>query len=271
MGTCCDHEFICKGGKDAVVKARKAIERFKAKHAEYSGNGDCCFDHVPEISAAGSKLRWACYSVGLVDKVRTSLVRLTKASDLEFHDYIGCTDGTNEGWLTVYEDGKIRERHEFRADISMRVALAVVALSRAQDDAAFADLIGSYRDATDGNILVEANGGLMLAAEDAEYERCVHGVEYERDGVIAGYVDESLSAYPQFLANRAHQKELLGLLRFFITTKAWVDKLRLCEPETREHIAGLVARLERLEIARVAMAPSRKRAGRVQGREAIRI
>ncbi|OYU45639.1 MAG: hypothetical protein CFE44_06415 [Burkholderiales bacterium PBB4] len=269
MGTCCDHEFICKGGKDAVEKARKAIERFKAKHAEYSGNGDCCFDHVPEISAAGSKLRWACYSVGLVDKVRTSLVRLTKASDLEFHDYIGCTDGTNEGWLTVYEDGQIRERHEFGADIGMRAASSVAALIRGLNDAAFADLIASYRDATEGNILVETHQELML--EDEKYERCVYGVEYERDGVIAGYIGESLSAYPQFLANNIHQKKLLRLLRAFITTRAWVDKFRLCEPETREHLAGLVARLESLEIAGVAKAPSRKRAGHVQGREANRI
>lgn len=269
MGTCCDHEFICKGGKDAVEKARKAIERFKAKHAKYSGNGDCCFDRVPKISADGTELRWACYSVGLVDKLIKSLARLTKEIDLEFHHYLGCTDGTNEGWLTVYEDGKIRERHEFRADISMRAALAVVALSRGQNDAAFEDLIASYRDATYGNILVKTHEELML--EDEKYERCVYGVEYERDGVIAGYIGESLSAYPQFLANRAHQKELLGLLRFFITTRAWVDKFRLCELETPQHIAGLIARVESLEIAQVAKAPSRKRAGHVQGREAIRI
>ena len=269
MGTCCDHEFMCKGGKDAVEKARKAIERFKAKHAEYSGNGDCCFDHEPEISTDGTELRWACYSVGLVDKLIKSLARLTKESDLEFHHYLGCTDGTNEGWLTVYEDGQIRERHEFRADISLRAALAVVALIRGLNDAAFADLIASYRDATDGDILVEANDGLML--EDEQYVRCVYGVEYERDGVIAGYIGESLSAHSQLLSNATHQKELLGLLRAFITTKAWVDKFRLCEPETREYVAGLVVRLERLEIARVAKAPSRKRAGQVQGREAIRI
>jgi hypothetical protein len=275
MGTCCDYEFMCKGGKDAVEKARKAIERFKAKHAEYNGNGDCCFEHEPEISAKGTELRWACYSVGLVDKLRKSLARLTEKCDLEFHDYIGCTDGTNEGWLTVYEDGQIRERHEFGADIGMRAALAVVALSRGQDDAAFADLIASYRDATEGNILVEANGGLMLAAEDEdedeEYERCVYGPEYEQDGVIAGYIGESLSAYPQFLANNIHQKKLLRLLRAFITTRAWVDKFRLCEPETRQHLTGLIARLESLEIARVAKAPSRKRSGHVQGREAVRI
>jgi hypothetical protein len=269
MGTCCDHEFICKGGKDAVEKARRAIERFRAKHAEYNGNGDCCFEHEPEISAKGTDLRWACYSVGLVDKLRKSLARLTGTSDLEFHDYIGCTDGTNEGWLTVYEDGQIRERHEFGADIGMRAAMAVVVLIHAQDDSAFADLIASYQDATDGYILVEPHKKLML--EDEQYERCVYGVEYERDGVIAGYISESLSAYPQFLANRAHQKELLVLLRFFITTRAWVDKFRLCEPETRQQVAGLIARLESLEIAGVAKAPSRNRSGQVQGREAIRI
>ena len=269
MGTCCDHEFICKGGKDAVEKARKAIERFKARHAKYNGNGDCCFDHEPEISMEGTKLLWACYSVGLVGKLSKSLARLTSACGLEFHHYIGCTDGTNEGWLTVYEDGQIRRRHQFGAAIGMRAAEAVVALSRAQDEAAFADLIASYRDATEGNILVETHQELML--EDEKYERCVYGVEYERDGVIAGYIGESLSAYPQFLANNIHQKKLLRLLRAFITTRAWVDKFRLCEPETREHLAGLVARLESLEIAGVAKAPSRKRAGHVQGREAIRI
>jgi len=269
MGTCCDYEFMCKGGKDAVEKARKVIERFKARHAAYNGNGDCCFDHEPEISTDGTELRWACYSVGLVDKLIKSLARLTKESDMEFHHYLGCTDGTNEGWLTVYEDGQIRERHEFRADISMRAALAVVALSRGQNDAAFSDLIASYQDATEGNILVEPHQELILV--DEEYERCVYGVEFEQDGVIAGYIGESLSAYPQFLANNIHQKKLLRLLRAFITTMAWVDKFRLCEPETRQHITGLIARLESLEIAHVAKAPSRKRAGHVQGREAIRI
>jgi len=269
MRSCCDHEIFFKGGKDSVEKSRKAIERFKAKHAKYSGNGDCCFDRVPEISADGAAMRWVCYSVGLVDKLIKSLARLTKESDLEFHHYLGCTDGMNDGWLTVYEDGRIRERHVFGADIGMRAASSVVALSHRLNDAAFEDLIDSYRVANFGNICVEAHQELILV--DEKYERCVYGVEYERDGVIAGYIGEFLSAYPQFLANRAHQKELLGLRRYFITTRAWLDKFRLCEPETRQHITGLIARVESLEIAQVAKAPSRKRAGRVQVREAVRI
>lgn len=267
MGTCCDYEFMCKGGKDAVEKARKAIERFRAKHAEYNGNGDCCFDHELEISAAGTKLRWACYSVGFVDKLRKSLFRLTGTCGLEFHDYIGCTDGTNEGWLTVYADMEIRERHKFGAAIGMRAAEAVVALSRAQNDAPFAELIASYRDATDDGFVWESE--VVSAEDDEEDDGDYTGLEIH--AAIAGYIGESLSAYPQFLANRAHQKELLVLLRFFITTRAWVDKFRLCEPETRQHITGLIARLESLEIAQVAKTPSRKRAGHVQGREAIRI
>lgn len=272
MGTCCDHEFICKGGKDAVEKARKAIEKFKAKHAEYNGNGDCCFDHEPEISAAGTKLRWACYSVGLIDKLRTSLVRLTGSCGLEYHDYIGCTDGTNEGWLTVYEDGKIRERHEFGADVGIRAALAVVALSRGQDDAAFADLIASYRDATDDGFVWESE---VVSAEDDEDDEDEEddgdNTGLEINAVIAGYIGESLSAYTQLFASPVHQKKLRKLLRSFTSTKSWMDKLQLCEPETREYVAGLVARLEGLEIAGVAKAPSRNRAGHVQGREAIRI
>lgn len=270
MGTCCDYEFMCKGGKDAVEKARKAIERFRAKHAEYNGNGDCCFEHEPEISGKGTKLRWACYSVGLVDKLRKSLARLTETCDLEFHDYIGCTDGTNEGWLTVYEDGQIRERHEFGADIGMRAALAVVALSRGQDDAAFADLIASYRDATDDGFVWESG---VVSAEDNEDDEEDDGdnTGLEINAVIAGYIGESLSAYSQLLESLVHQKKLRKLLRSFNSTKSWMDKLQLCEPETREYVAGLIARVESLEIARVAKAPSRNRAGHVQGRESIRI
>lgn len=267
MGTCCDHEFICKGGKDAVEKARKAIERFKARHAKYNGNGDCCFDHEPKISADGTELRWACYSVGLVGKLSKSLARLTSACGLEFHHYIGCTDGTNEGWLTVYEDGQIRRRHQFGAAIGMRAAEAVVALSRAQDEAAFGDLIASYRDATDDGFVWDS--GMVSAEEDEEDDGNNAGLEI--NAVIAGYIGESLSAYSQLLESLAHQKQLRRLLRSFNSTKSWMDKLQLCEPETREYVAGLVARLERLEIARVAIAPSRKRAGHVQGREAIRI
>lgn len=269
MGLCCDHEFMGKGGKDAVEKARKTIERFKAKHAKYSGNGDCGFDRVPKISADGTEVLWVCYSVRLVDKLIKSLARLTKETDLEFHHYLGCTDGMNDGWLTVYEDGRIRERHVFGADIGMRAASSVVALRHRLNDEAFEDLIYIYRLATFGNIHVETHLELML--EDEKYERWVYGAEYERDGVIAAYIGEFLSAYPQFLANPAHQKELLGLRRCFITTRAWLDKFRLCEPETRQHITGLIARLESLEIAQVVKSPSRKRAGHVQGRSAIRI
>lgn len=267
MGTCCDHEFFCKGGKDAVEKARKAIERFKTKHAEYNGNGDCCFDHEPDITADGKELRWACYSVGLVDKLRKSLVRLTGTCVLEFHDYIGCTDGINEGWLTVYEDGQTRERHGFRADIGMRAAMAVIALSRAQDEAAFGDLIVSYRDATDDGFVWDSG---MVSAEEDEEDYADNTV-IEINAVIAGYIGESLSAYSQLLENLVHQKQLRRLLRSFTSTKSKMDKLQLCEPETREYVAGLVARLESLEIARVAKAPSRKRSGHIQGREAIRI
>lgn len=266
MGTCCDYEFMCKGGKDAVEKARKAIERFRAKHAEYNGNGDCCFDHEPQISADGTELRWACYSVGFVDKLRKSLFRLTGTCGLEFHDYIGCTDGTNEGWLTVYEDAEIRERHKFGAAIGMRAAEAVVALCRAQNDAAFADLIASYRDATDDGFVWE---GGYESADDEEDDGDNTGLEI--NAVIAGYIGESLSVYAQLIENLGHQKKLRKLLRSFTSTKFWMDKLLLCQPETREHVAGLVARLERLEIASVAKTPSSKRAGIVQGREAIRI
>jgi hypothetical protein len=270
MGTCCDYEFMCKGSKDAIEKTRNAIERFRAKHAEYNGNGDCCFEHEPEISAKGAELRWACYSVGLVDKLRKSLARLTGKCDLEFHDYIGCTDGTNEGWLTVYEDGQIRERHEFGADIGMRAALAVVALSRGKDDAAFAALIASYRDATDDGFVSESG---VVSAEDDEEDEEDDGdnTGLEISAVIAGFIGESLSVYSQLLENLVHQKKLLKLLRSFASTKAWMDKLQLCETGTREYVAGLVARVESLEIAFVAKAPNRKRAGHVQGRKAIRI
>lgn len=255
MGTFIDHAYFCKGDKASVEKARKCIERFQDTNAAYSGNGNCDYRTPPKIAADGLSLKYGFYSTADVDSLHKSLAQLTKSGAMELFHYEGCTDGTNEGELRRIEHGKCTGSDRFDADIGLRASMAIAELDQGEDEAAFADLLESYRALTNGGVVSgDADKDLADESFDARY----FGTDIGTVGVIAGHVGASLSTYPELLDSLAVRTALVGLRRSFIQTKAWMSKLGGIDPSSHENVDGLIARLEGFEIGQAAKAPTRK-------------
>lgn len=268
MGTFTDRAYFCKGDKAVVKKARAAIERYQIKNAEYSGNGNCDFGGPVEVAADELSLKYWCYTTGSVEGLTNSLARLSKWSGLYVAHYIGCTDGVNMGMLFAVESGKTIARHEFCADIGLRAAMAVAKLGEKKDAAAFAALIESYSESTDGGVV---SSFAENALADENFESNGDDTEWQQDAVIAGHIGQSLSVYPELLAPQSTQKALLKLHRSFVHTKAWMSKLDLCGASTNQHVDGLIAHLERLEIGEAAKSSSAQPQRHRTARKAVRI
>lgn len=268
MGTFIDCEYFCKGDKASVEKARKCIERFQNANAAYSGNGNCDFSAPPDVAADGMSLKYGCYTTGSMEALDSSLIRLTKSGGMVLFNYEGCTDGTNFGELVSFEHGKLSVRHCFNADIGLRASMAIAELAKGKDEAAFASLVESYSDSTGGGFIGE-RWEADLADEDFEDDG--DNSEMEKNGLIAGLIGAALATYPELLASPRINKALLRLSRSFVYTKGWMSKFELCEPSINQSVDGLIARLESLEIGKVAKAPTRKSARRGGARESVRI
>ena len=255
MGTFIDHEYFCKGDKASVAKARECIERFQDTNAAYSGNGNCNYRAPPKVAADGMSLKYGFYSTANVDALHVSLARLTKSGAMVLFHYEGCTDGTNEGELCRIEHGKCTGRHRFDADIGLRASMAIAKFDQGEDEAAFADLIESYRALTNGGVV---HGDPEKDLADESFDARYFGTDIVTEGVIADHIGAALTTYPELLDSLAVRTALVGLRRSFIQTKGLMSKLGGFDPSSHENVDGLIARLEGFEIGLAAKAPTRK-------------
>lgn len=254
MGTFIDHAYFCKGDKASVEKARKCIEGFQDTNAAYSGNGNCDYRAPPKIAADGMSLKYGFYSTADVDSLHKSLARLTQSGAMELFHYEGCTDGTNEGELCRIEHGKCTGRHRFDADIGLRASMAIAKLDQGEDEAAFADLIESYRALTNGGVV---HGDPEKDLADESFDARYFGTDIETEGLIADHIGASLTTYPELLDSLAVKTALVGLRRSFIQTKGLMSKLGGFDPSSHQCVDELIARLESLEICKSVKAQSR--------------
>lgn len=268
MGTFIDHEYFCKGDKASVAKARKCIERFQDTNAAYSGNGNCDYRAPPKVAADGMSLKYGFYSTADVDELHKSLARLTKSGALALFRYEGCTDGTNEGELCRIEHGKCTGRHRFDADIGLRASMAIAELDQGEDEAAFADLIESYRALTNGGVI---HGDPEKDLDDESFDARYFGTEIVTEGVIADHIGAALATYPELLNSLAVRTALVGLRRCFIQTKGWMSKLGGFDPSSHQCVDELIARLECLELDAVIKASKGKTARARLAQAAVRI
>lgn len=265
MGTFTDHQSHCQGDKESIEKARKVIERFQRKNAKYSGNGNCDFRLKPVIAEDGKKLSWGCYTTGGMADFTDSLKRLTNGGGMKCFHYVGCTDGTNEGWLLIFADGKVARRQRQVADIGLRASMANASLASGVSVEALGTLIDVYKHVTGEGRYFALDGDYDEEDDDGDW------TEVKRAVVLAGCIGKSLRAYPELLSSQACRPHLVRLLPSFVQINKWAIQAGVGDASLNPFIPDLIASLESIEIAAAAKKPKAKAEIRVRGREAIRI
>lgn len=265
MGTFTDHECLCQGDKESVEKARKVIERFQLKNAQYSGNGNCDFSLEPVITEDGKSLSWGCYTTGELGDLSASLKRLSKSGDMECFHYVGCTDGCNEGELLTLAEGKVAERLRQSADVGLRASRANARLASGVSVEALGTLIDVYKHVTEDGRYFELEGDYEEDDDDGDW------TELERAVVLAGCIGKSLRAYPELLSSQDCHAHLVRLLPSFVHMDKWASQAGVGDASLNKFIPDLIARLEGISIAAAVKTPNAKAPGRVHSREAKRI
>lgn len=263
MSTFIDFHFRCVGDSKLIAKATEAIEAFKTKHAESSGNGCCDYEQDVEIGDIGMILDWMCYSTSSLTGLIAQLKELTASSEMMFFVYKGCTDGNCKSRLVGFQSGEEVANITCVGDIGMQAMLDIAVLDVESDSKALGRLITGFKHATS-----DWNPELFAAEvddeedEDEDEDEDFDSSAEMRAGVLGAAIGDTLAKYPELL-KPVHAKSLASLAAKIKMAGHLMFKHEFATLAIKTGMSALLATVEKLELAAKVKKPKAKSAATV--------
>lgn len=224
MSTCIDFSYRIDGKPAELAKARSLILEFQAGCPDPDGMDRELLGDEP------GQLHWSGYTTASLEGLNDGLSRLTRRKATKVWFYEGCTDVWCDGYLHLFEKGEDAVVGNWKTDIGMGAAMAIVGLDKGPDI-----------DAVD-----ELAHCLRVAVFEGWARDSTHLIEAV---IFAQSLAQGIREYPAMLASSTVRNALQRNFDQLSLLRDGLDELDAIRPSTVAEIDGLLAAIEGLEIA----------------------
>ena len=236
MGNRFDYSYRFEGSAKKIAKARAAIEKFQAAHAEYSGCGSYDFSFDIEVELSGA-LTWNCYAGHNMDEFEKILTRLSQAGCLRIWAYWGSDDGFWESRLDLFENKTRRFVDKWDAPIGLEAALAIHRLSESSTAEDLLILIDSF------------NLAVSVGWDEGDEDDCWKFNSRDVAEFLADTIGKAVVHNFYLMNEELSLKALLGMKTSLLKVREHRIEVPSSLSPKGDGVDGLLATIEALEIA----------------------